>query len=148
MKELKLTSDNYGDVMFDLAKLDMTKQYKLVVTDWVDGRGLSANAQMHVFFGQIAKHQSVPMLTAKSRCKIDFGLPIILGKGNNHSKVVDYILSKSGFYQMSREQQERFITAIAVTSEFTGKESKRFMDDIIYYWNDNGLAISYQEQVK
>ena len=145
MKDLKYANGNIHYINQELAKLEQSKSWRLKVTEWKDKRGLSANAQMHVFFGAIGKFQSVPMVTAKSRCKIDFGLPIIFNRDDEYSRVVDYILTNSGFYKMSREKQEIFITAIAITSEFNTAESKVFMDNIIFYWNDKGLNINYKD---
>ena len=144
--ELKYTSTSFPYIEQELRKLDLNqKSYRLTITDWAEKRTLSANGQMHIFFKHIGEFQSVPMPTAKQRSKIDFGLPIILAREDDYSKVVDYILTNANFYKMSREKQEVFITAIAITSKFTTSESKTFMDQLIFYWNDKGLMIGYKD---
>ncbi len=132
--DLKYTATSHSYVEQELRKLDVNqKAYRIAITDWKEKRTLSANGQMHIFFKHIGEFQSVPMPTAKSRCKIDFGLPIILARENDeYATVVDYILENANFHKMSREQQEVFITAIAITSKFTTTESKEFMDQMIF----------------
>lgn len=145
MKDLKLTATSLSYIIQELGKLDtLNKAYRVKVSDWKEKRTLTANGLIHVFVKSISDFTSTDIKTVKQECKIDFGLPIILARGDEYSKVVDYILNKSGFYRMSREQQVKFITAIAVTSKFTTEESKVFLDNMIHYWQDKGLDIGYQ----
>ena len=146
--DLKLTNSSLSYVVQELSKLDVLdeKKWRIKVTDWSSKRTLSANAQLHVFIGEIAKFTNTDALTAKCEAKIDFGLPVLLMADDDRSWVLDHILGLAKFYSQPREWQLRFISAISITSLLTTRESKVMMDDMIYYWNDKGLDIGYKDK--
>ena len=147
MNDLKLSITSRSYVIQELDTLDLhNKAYRLKVSDWGAKRTLTANGQIHVFIGQIAKFTSTDALTAKCEVKIDFGLPLIMMRDDEYSRVVDYILTNANFYNMEREDQIVFITAISVTSMLTTKESKTLMDDLIYFYNNVGLELKYKDK--
>ena len=143
--DLKYTSTSHSYVEQELRKLDVLtgRAYRLKISDWAEKRTLTANGQIHVFVKQISDFTSTDVKTAKAEVKIDFGLPIILAKEDEYSIVVDYILDKADFYKMSREQQCTFITAIAITSKLTTKESGQLLEQMVFYWNDKGLELKF-----
>ena len=105
-------------------------------------RSLSANAQQHVWYKQISEHSSTDVKTVEAECKIDFGLPILLDDPEI-GVVLDYALR--GFFEITREQQVKFIQVIQVTSLMSTKQHNQYRDNIIFYWNLNGLTIGYQD---
>lgn len=142
--DLKLTPTSLLYVIQELKSLPVEEcDWRIKISRWDEKRTLSANAQIHVFVAKIAEFTNTDAKTVKSEVKIDFGLPILLAREDEYSTVLDWLLTKGMFYDMKRESQCKFITAIQVTSVMTVKESKLMMDDMIYYWNDKGLDIGF-----
>lgn len=108
-------------------------------------RSLSANAQQHVFYTCISKHYGdrTP-LEVKNTCKDMFGLPILLNS-EEHSVKIEFLLQRIEYYKYSYENKMKLIQCLSVTSEFTTKESKDYMDNMIFYYNDIGVMINYQD---
>lgn len=129
----KLLSDNPSQKFF----VNITKKEKK--------RGLSANAQQHVFYTQIAKYYGdrTP-LDVKNSCKDMFGLPILLSS-EEHSIKIEFLLQRLEYYKYSYENKMKLIQCLSVTSEFNTKESKEYMDNMIFYYNDIGININYQD---
>ena len=109
-------------------------------------RSLSANNQQHLWYGQIAKMKGdVTALDIKNWCKASIGLPII----NNsavHGDKMNFLLDKLNYYQHSYENQMRLIQCLEVTSLFNTAESKEYMENMIYYWNENGVLIKFKDK--
>jgi hypothetical protein len=108
-------------------------------------RSLPANAQQHVFYKQISEFTSTDLKTVEGECKIDFGLPIILAD-EEVGPVIGHALQSARFFTMTREQQVRFIQIIQITSLMSTKQHNQYRDNIIFYWNKNGLALQYLEK--
>ena len=107
-------------------------------------RGLSANAQQHVWYSQIAKFYGDRLaLDVKNSCKDMFGLPILLNS-DEHGDKIEFLLLKLDYYKHSFESKMRLIQCLSVTSEFNNKESKDYMDQMVFYFNDLGVPIKYQ----
>ncbi len=108
-------------------------------------RTLSANAQQHVWYAQIAKAKGdITALEVKNMCKDMFGLPI-LHNSDSYGDKIEFLLHKLDYYQHSQENKMKLIQCLSVTSEFTPAESKEYMDNMIFYWNDQGINIKYQD---
>ena len=108
-------------------------------------RGLSANAQQHLWYKQIADfHGDRSALEVKSMCKDMFGLPILLNSAE-HGEKIEFLLHKLDYYKHGYDSKMKLIQCLSVTSEFNSKESKEYMDDMIFYFNDVGIPIGYQD---
>lgn len=149
MKDFQLTLSSLGWLVTELTKLlqSTNKKYRVSVKEWSEKRSLPANAQCHVWYPVIAKHIGSDAKTVKSRCKIDFGLPIILGNDSEYSKVLSYMLDKSEFFKMNFEQQEKFIGAVKITSKMSTKECNEYRDNLRLYWFNNGLELKYRGEL-
>ena len=60
---------------------------KVTIEPWSDKRGISANAQIHVWYAQVAKQDGENVLTVENQCKRLFGLPILLESAEYGKKV-------------------------------------------------------------
>lgn len=121
------------------------KAFRVDVKAWSEKRSISANDQTHVWYPIIAKHIGSDAKTVKARCKIDFGVPILLGANDEYSKVLSYIFEKTKFWQMSYEQQEKMIQGIAVTSKMSTPQCNEYRDNMQAYWAQNGLILEYKK---
>lgn len=129
----KLLSENPSQALY----VHITKKKKK--------RGLPANAQQHVFYGQIAKHfGDRSPLDVKNMCKDMFGLPILLNSEESGDKL-EFLLYKLDYYKHSYESKMKLIQCLSITSEFTTQESKDYMDHMIFYFNNIGVMIKYEE---
>lgn len=147
MRDFKLTFNSLGYAIQEITKLltaNPNKKYRLSVVEWKK-RSLSANSQQHVFYKAISDHTGEDIKTVACRCKRDFGLPILLSDDQVGIKL-GWMLDKIGFYQMSDIQQIKVMDVIQVTSLMNSKQHSEFRDNLIFYWNDNGLTINYLEQ--
>lgn len=147
MKDFCLTQGNIGYFVTEVYKLlTQPKKYRVNIVEWREKRSLSANSQTHIWYPIIAEHIGSDAKTVKSRSKIDFGLPILLGSDSEYSKVLGYILEKANFYKMSYEQQEKFISVVKVTSEMSTPECNQYRDNLQAYWMQNGLILEYKKK--
>ena len=149
-KTLKLTLTKLADVTKELQELvagNPDKAFSVKVGKWDAKRSLSANAQIHLWFGQIAKQrEDITPRQVKLLCKQMFGISILLGSKDDHLRErTEYLLDKLDYYNSTYEFQLELVDIVCHTSDFKTAEIKVFMDLMIEYWNDNGCSIGYQD---
>ena len=109
-------------------------------------RRLSCNNQIHLWFGQIAKYRDdQAALDVKNFCKDAFGLPLILNSVK-HGDKMEFLLDKLDYFKHSHESKMKLIQCLEVTSLLTIPESKILMDNMIQYFNDNGIPIKFLDK--
>jgi hypothetical protein len=122
------------------------KKFRINLVEQGKKRTISANNQQHLWYGQIAKAKGdVTPLDVKNWCKASIGLPII----NNsavHGDKMGFLLDKLDYYNHSYENQMRLIQCLEVTSLFNTPESKEYMENMIFYWNENGVPIKFKDK--
>lgn len=122
------------------------KKYELTLVEQGKKRRLAANAQLHLWFGQIAKYNDDQTpLDVKNFCKDAFGLPLILNS-EKHGDKMEFLLDKLSYYQHSHESKMKLIQCLDVTSLLTIPESKIMMEQMIYYYNDIGINIKFKDK--
>lgn len=110
------------------------------------GRSISANNQQHLWYGQIAKALGDrSAIDVKSFCKDTLGLPILLNSAK-HGDKMEFLLDKLKYYQHSYESKMKLIQCLEVTSLFNTPESKEYMEQMIFYWNDKGVTIKFKDK--
>lgn len=145
MKDIKGTSSNFEFIVQELRKVDFTKPQRIRVTPWVENRGVSANNQQHLWYGQIAKHYGDrTALEIKNFCKDAIGLPLLLNS-SKHGDKLEFLLCKLDYYRHSHESKMKLVQCLEVTSLFNTAESKQYMEQMIFYWNDNGVPIKFKD---
>lgn len=143
---LMYTASNFDYIQQELRKVDLTTPKRIHVTEWKEKRGLSANAQQHLWYAQIAKHRGdVTALQVKNECKDKLGLPILLNSAE-HGDKMEFLLDKLDYYKHSYENKMKLIQCLEVTSLFNTAESKEYMENMIFYWNDLGININFKER--
>jgi hypothetical protein len=144
--DIKATKGNFDYVTQELRKVDFSEAKRIRVTDWSEKRGLSANNQQHLWYGQIAKHYGDrAAIDVKCFCKDALGLPIIL-QSDAHADKMEFLLHKLNYYNHSYESKMKLIHCLEVTSLFNTSESKEYMDNMIHYFNDLGVNIKYKDK--
>ncbi len=109
-------------------------------------RSIPANKQQHLWYSQIAKHTGdQTALEVKNFCKDTFGLPLILNSVK-HGDKMEFLLTKLDYYQHSHESKMKLVQCLEVTSLFSTAESKEYMEQMIYYFNDNGIPIKFKDK--
>ncbi len=149
MKDFKLTISSLGYLVSELTKLvtdSPNKSFRVSVGDYSKSRSISANNQQHLWYAQIAKHYGDrSALDVKNHCKDALGLPILL-QSEVHADKIEFLLHKLDYYKHSYESKMKLISCLEVTSLFSAKESKQYMDQMIYYFNDLGVNIKYKDK--
>lgn len=146
MKDLQYKAGNVNFIKQELLKLDQSKSYRLVITEWKKNRGISANNQQHLWYGQIAKYYGDrSALDVKSFCKAEIGLPLLLNSAE-HGDKMEFLLDKLDYYRHGHESKMKLIQCLEVTSLFNTAESKIYMENMIFYWNDLGVNIKFKEK--
>ena len=145
MKDLKLTNSNMEFITQELRKLDLSQPKRIVISEWKPKRSISANNQQHLWYGQIAKAKDdTTALDIKNFCKDTLGLPILLNSVK-HGDKMEFLLDKLDYYKHSYESKMKLIQCLEVTSLFNTPESKEYMENMVFYWNDNGVPIKFKE---
>lgn len=145
IKSIQFVGTNF-DIVEQLCREAYNHEGNLKVTiePWSDKRTLSANAQIYVWYSQIAKKDGESVDVVRNFCKLMFGLPILLNTPK-FKKKIQYTLGKVGFYEWAHEQQCGFMDMLAVTSLMTTKQHNEYRDNILAYYNKNGYALDYQD---
>ena len=145
MKDLHYTASNWLWIEQQLKGVDLTQDKRIVISDWKPNRSISANNQQHLWYGQIAKHKGdVSAIDIKNMCKDSLGLPILL-TSIKHGDKIEFLLHKLDYYKHSYESRMRLIQCLEVTSLFNTKESKEYMENMLFYWNENGVPIKFKD---
>ena len=127
-----------------LFKGDSGAQFWLSAVKRGKKRSTTANAQIHLWFGQIAKHYGDrSALEVKCFCKDAIGLPI-LSDSPTHGDKLSFFLSELNYYKHTYENKMKLIQFIPVTSEMSASEIKMFMEQMIFYWADLGIHIEHK----
>ncbi len=150
IKDFRLTISSVAELISEfteLVKADHGANYRLTLERW-DARGLSANGQQHVWYSMLNDHfgyqQDKHVNPAKDMCKVMFGVPIILGNPH-YGPLISANFDSVGFWDKSFEEQCNIIRIIAITSLFSSKESKQYMDQIVFYFADKEVEIKYKD---
>lgn len=140
------TRQNFDLKVNQLLSQNPNLGYFVNITKKKKKRSLTSNAQMHVWYKQIADyHGDRTALSVKNMCKDMFGLPILFN--SDHScEQIEFLLHHLNYYKRSYENRLKLIQCISVTSLFNVPESKEYMDNMIFYFNDLGIPINYQDE--
>ena len=123
---------------------NLQKKYRLTLVEQGEKRSVSANNQQHLWYGQIAKYRDdQTALDVKNFCKDAIALPLILS--GKHSEKMEFLLDKLDYYRHSYESKMKLIQCLDVTSLLSIPESKIYMDNMIQYFNDNGIPIKFKD---
>jgi len=144
-KDLKATSSNFDFIIQELRKVDFTKDKRISVTEWKEKRGLSSNGQIHLWFGQIAKKQGYQAKYIKRACKVMFGIDILLDSDTEDAQSTIRTLERVNYWDMDWATKIDVVSSLMVTSIFKTDEMKTFMEQMIFYWNDNGVPIKFKD---
>jgi len=145
MLNKKLTHGTRDYYVKHIKEMDLSHPQRLQLSPWREKRGLSMNAQQHLFYAQIAKyHGDRTALDVKNECKDKFGLPIL--HNSSHScESIEYLTMNLDYYSGSHERRMKLIQCLSVTSLFNTAESKEYCDNMIFYYNDLGIPIKYKD---
>lgn len=147
MKDKVLTLSTVMDLVKQIKLMlgaNPKKKYRLTIVEWKK-RSVSINAVQHGFYSEVAKHKGdQSALDIKNFCKDAFGLPILLDSAE-HGEKLEFLLNKLDYYRHSHESKMKLIQCLEVTSLFTVKESKEYTDQLIFYFNENGIPIKYKD---
>ena len=134
--------------MYALFSGDASSKWRLSVKPWSKKRSLPANNQQHRWYAEISKQKdnfNITPLDVKNMCKDMFGLPILLNSAV-HSDKIEFLLYKLDYYKYEYKDRMRLIQCLEVTSLFNTAESKEYMDNMVFYWNDLGINIQYKDK--
>jgi hypothetical protein len=145
-KDIQYTASNLDYVIQQLRKVDTTKPQRLSFTPWKEKRGISANNQQHLWYGQIAKHYGDrTALEVKNYCKDALGLPILL-QSVIHGDKLEFLLCKLDYHRHSYESKMKLVQCLEVTSLFNTAESKEYMENMIFHFDDLGVTIKFKDK--
>jgi hypothetical protein len=143
---MKYSAGNLPYINQELLKLDQSKEWRVTVTPWKEKRGITANNQQHLWYGQIAKYYGDrTALDVKNFCKAEIGLPLLLSS-TLHGDKIGFLLAKLDYYRHGHESKLKLIQCLEVTSLFSTAESKQYMEQMIYYWNGQDVNIKFKDK--
>ena len=71
---------------------------------------------------------------------------MLLLSSPKHSDKIEFLLNKLDYYKHSYDSQMKLIQCLEVTSLFNTAESKEYMDQMIFYFNDLGVNIKFKDK--
>lgn len=108
----------------EITRLDLTHPKILKWGDYSDKRGLTANALSHVWYTAIAIETGEIEIDIKSECKLDFGVPILLGEDVEFAEFFE----ATGINRMDRESQLKAMKLVPVTSRMKKTQMCRYLN--------------------
>jgi len=145
MKQTKLTAGTKSWFIRQIQEMDLTEPKRIVFSKWTNKRTITMNAQQHIFYAEIAKWYGDRLaIEVKRACKDMFGLPILHMSAVN-CETIELITSRLDYYGSDYETKMILIHGISVTSLFNTVESKRYCDDMIFYFGELGCSINYKD---
>jgi hypothetical protein len=147
MKDFQLSFTTLSECKAKLSDLFVDNpqgKYRVTLTKWTKKRSISINRQQHLWYNQIAKHNGDQLPNdVKSFCKHTFGIPILLNDQVEGEKL-EFLLHKLDYYKYSLENQLKLVSCLEITSKLNTAQAKEYNDNVIFYFNDNGINIGYQ----
>ena len=116
---------------------------EIVIRPWSDKRSLDANAQIYVWYAEIAKHQGETPQYVRNQCKLDYGLPIMLRDPILGPKISFFLNGKS-FHKWPRGKQISAMELFSITSLFSTKQHNEYRDTIQNEMGKAGVILSYK----
>ena len=149
LKDFTLTAVSLAEFKTKVSNLFVDvpgAKYRITLTKWTNKRSISANAQQHLWYGQIAKGKGdCTAINIKNFCKDAIALPLVLNSPI-HGDKMSFLLDKLDYYKHSYDSRMKLIQCLEVTSLLSTAESKIYMDNLIFYWNDLGYPIKFKDQ--
>ncbi|WP_372857593.1 hypothetical protein [Pseudoalteromonas sp.] len=149
MKDKLITLSNRQDIYREIDEYlgsNLDKRFRISLIDQGKKRSLSANAQQHLWYSQISNHYGDRgALEVKNFCKHAFGLPLLLNSAK-HADKMEFLLDKLDYYKHSFESQMKLVQCLEVTSLLSTAESKIYMEQMIFYFNDLGVSIQFKDK--
>ena len=143
IKSIQYTGSNkdYLLQMIDAAH-SHTGDLRVCIQPWSDKRTIPANAQIHVWYKQIADKDGEDVKTVELQCKRMFGLPILLDSVE-YGRKISWTLNKLDFFNWPYEQQCGYMELLPVTRLFTTKQHNHYRETMQSHYNKNGYALDY-----
>lgn len=143
IKEIKFIGTN-KDALIQLVQEAYKEagNLKLTIEPWSDKRGLSANAQIHVWYKQIADMQGDDVKSIENQCKRQFGVPI-LRESAKYKDRINFTFDRLGFFDWAWQSQCNYMELLPVTRLFTTKQHKQYRDAMQNYYNQQGYGLAY-----
>lgn len=155
-QQLSLTTkaETFKFLLDLIIKAPLTK-YRISICEWKPKRSLKANAQYHAWVPDISDFTCTNVRATLNELKLDFGLPIILRDeiiGQRYGER----LEKLNFFSLTREEligytdndgkwHDGVMELIQVTSLMNTKQHNQMRDNILYFYNQAGLNIGYDD---
>jgi len=148
MNDLRINQGRIGELVTTLTRLIQStgKDYRVTIKEWHEKRSLTANAQYHVWLPTIAKFYGEDVEHVRRMLKHDIAWPILERGGCDYSIKMRYMLGKSGYYQLTRDQQIAMIDMFGVTRFMNTKQHNALRDETQAYWGKQGLYLEYKEK--
>lgn len=106
-------------------------------------RSLDYNAQVHVWFQQIADElREDTVLSVKAECKLHFGVPILRAEDQDFRAFYDRALKHS----FTHKEKLDLMKFVPVTSLMTQDQMKQFATAMQEHYAKRGVVLSYQSK--
>ena len=154
MKDFTLSFSSLKECKLKLNQLftdNPQGKFRLSVVKWTKKRSSCSNRQIHLWFSQIAKHLGYMTETKtdgyiKNSCKIMFGIDILLSSETRPAQSVIRTLERVDYWSMDYATKLDVVNGLTVTSIFTSSEMKVFLEQMIFYWNNEDIPIKFKDE--
>ena len=144
--------DSLADAWLEVRKF--FKEYKHFTLEIYTKRNLSQNALQHKWYSVIAKQTGQHKDDVKAICKLKFGLPIVIERDNEESRMMLDVLRSINWQLLSQkyglteyEIKLSHIKNVSMTSDFTKAEAMEYMNQIQNYYEPNGILLPTKDDL-
>jgi hypothetical protein len=118
---------------------DGTQQ--VVITPKKNDRTLAQNRLSHMHYKQIGDQMGESPLETKCRCKLDFGVPILME--DEYFQMRWTPVSE----RLAREEQIYLMESVDVTSLMNVKQFTGYIEDYTHHHESNGIVLNHPEDL-
>ncbi len=117
---------------------------EVIIRRYKKNRSDIQNSLQHVHYAQIAKQMGETPVETKSRCKLDFGLPIMQAAENQD----DFMRRWNKYYaQYNREAQIELMRDVKLTSLFTVRQACEYIKAYMFEHESNDIYLSHPQDM-
>ena len=136
------TASDIADVVRLVLDLPQDGTKQVVISPKKSDRTLAQNRLSHMHYAQIGQQMGESPLEAKCRCKLDFGIPILMKDDLDFDYIWGCIM-----LGVNRQHRVSFMENIDVTSQMKVKQFTQYIEDYMHHHEANGIVLNHPEDL-
>lgn len=130
------------DTQAFIGNLDRKKLWEIKIGPHTKARSLAQNRLSFLWYGEIGAYMGIVADEARCRCKLKFGVPIMVAEDEFFARTWQQLVEKHG-----RTFLLDLMELVPVTSLMTVAQMSQYLTDIDFYFGSQGLDLTHPEDL-